>query len=178
MRDDPILAAGIIRLGRAVIRNIRQNLFWAFFYNSIGIPVAAGVLSSLGIELNPMIAAAAMSMSSVCVVSNALRLKAFKLDLAPSGCEGACSNKTGGVAEDKNNNIKEDNTMKKTVYIEGMMCMHCVAHVKKALAPLDANVEVMLDKNCAVLSADVEDDAIIAAVTEAGYEVTGIDQEA
>ena len=68
--------------------------------------------------------------------------------------------------------------MKKTVYIEGMMCMHCVAHVKKALAPLDANVEVMLDKNCAVLSADVADDAIIAAVTEAGYEVTGIDQEA
>ncbi|MBQ8109331.1 MAG: copper-translocating P-type ATPase, partial [Clostridia bacterium] len=81
MRDDPRLAAGAIRLGRAVIRNIRQNLFWAFFYNLIGIPIAAGALSGLGVELNPMIAAAAMSMSSVCVVTNALRLRRFKLDL-------------------------------------------------------------------------------------------------
>ncbi|MBR6767539.1 MAG: heavy metal translocating P-type ATPase [Clostridia bacterium] len=176
MRDDPALAAGALRLGRAVIRNIRENLFWAFFYNSIGIPVAAGVFSALGIELNPMIAAAAMSMSSVCVVSNALRLRRFRLNPVPSGCEGACPVKAA-VAEDKNHNIKEENTMKKTVYIEGMMCMHCVAHVKKALTPLDANVEVMLDKNCAVISADVADDAIIAAVTEAGYEVTGIGQE-
>jgi len=175
MRDDPVLAAGVIKLGRAVIRNIRQNLFWAFFYNTIGIPVAAGVLSPLGIELNPMIAAAAMSMSSVCVVSNALRLRGFKLNLAPSGCEGECPAKAAAATEDKTNDIKEDNTMKKTVYIEGMMCMHCVAHVKKALASLDANVEVLLDKNCAILSAEVADDAIIAAVTEAGYTVTGVE---
>ena len=175
MRDDPVLAAGVIKLGRAVIRNIRQNLFWAFFYNSIGIPVAAGVLSLMGIELNPMIAAAAMSMSSVCVVTNALRLRGFKLNLAPSVCEGACSVRQEPAMEDKNNHNKEDTTMKKTVYIEGMMCMHCVAHVKKALAPLDANVEVLLDKNCAILSADVSNEAITAAVTEAGYEVTGIE---
>ena len=175
MRDDPVLAAGVIRLGRAVIRNIRQNLFWAFFYNSIGIPVAAGVLSPLGIELNPMIAAAAMSMSSVCVVTNALRLRGFRLNLAPSACDGTCPVSSAPAMEDKNNTIEEDTTMKKTVYIEGMMCMHCVAHVKKALAPLDANVEVLLDKNCAILSADVANDAIIAAVTEAGYTVTGIE---
>lgn len=175
MRDDPRLAAGVVRLGRAVIRNIRENLFWAFFYNSIGIPVAAGVLSRWGIELNPMIAAAAMSMSSVCVVTNALRLRGFKLDLAPSACEGVCAPEGEPAMEDKNKVEEEKVTMKKTVYIEGMMCMHCVAHVKKALTPLDANVEVVLDKKCAILSKDVDNAAITAAITEAGYEVTGIE---
>lgn len=175
MRDDPRLVAGVVRLGRAVIRNIRENLFWAFFYNSIGIPVAAGVLSRWGIELNPMIAAAAMSMSSVCVVTNALRLRKFKLDLAPSACEGVCAPEGEPAMEDKNKVEEEKITMKKTVYIEGMMCMHCVAHVKKALTPLDANVEVVLDKKCAILSKDVDNAAITAAITEAGYEVTGIE---
>ena len=168
MRDDPMLAAGVIRLGRAVIRNIKQNLFWAFFYNSIGIPVAAGVLSSIGIELNPMIAAAAMSMSSVCVVSNALRLRGFKLN--PSATAPRAAENTPATIEKE-----EDNTVKKTVFIDGMMCMHCVGRVKKALEVLDASVEVILSENCAKINAEVADDAIIKAVTDAGYEVTGIE---
>ena len=181
MRDDPRLAAGVIRLGRAVIRNIKQNLFWAFFYNLIGIPIAAGALSGLGIELNPMIAAAAMSMSSVCVVTNALRLRRFQLDLPDAG-PAATADGAQPVAlvhtdlptVDSNvnkTNIKEDNTMKKTVKIEGMMCQMCVKHVKTALSALDPNVEVSLENKCATVDESVADDAIVAAVKEAGYEV-------
>ena len=168
MRDDPRLAAGVIRLGRAVIRNIRQNLFWAFFYNSIGIPIAAGALAPLGIELNPMLAAAAMSMSSVCVVTNALRLRRFRLDLSPA--QTACPVPAAPAVEI----IKEENTMSKTVKIEGMMCQMCVKHVKNALTPLDPAVEVSLENKCATLKSDVDDAAIRAAVTEAGYEVVSI----
>ena len=181
MRDDPRLAAGVIRLGRAVIRNIKQNLFWAFFYNLIGIPIAAGALTKLGIELNPMIAAAAMSMSSVCVVTNALRLRRFRLDLPDAG-PAATADGAQPVAlvhtdlptVDSNvnkTNIKEDNTMKKTVKIEGMMCQMCVKHVKTALSALDPNVEVSLENKCATVDESVADDAIVAAVKEAGYEV-------
>ena len=181
MRDDPRLAAGVIRLGRAVIRNIKQNLFWAFFYNLIGIPIAAGALTKLGIELNPMIAAAAMSMSSVCVVTNALRLRRFQLDLPDAG-PAATADGAQPVAlvhtdlptVDSNvnkTNIKEDNTMKKTVKIEGMMCQMCVKHVKTALSALDPNVEVSLENKCATVDESVADDAIVAAVKEAGYEV-------
>ena len=181
MRDDPRLAAGVIRLGRAVIRNIKQNLFWAFFYNLIGIPIAAGALSGLGVELNPMIAAAAMSMSSVCVVTNALRLRRFQLDLPDAG-PAATADGAQPVAlvhtdlptVDSNvnkTNIKEDNTMKKTVKIEGMMCQMCVKHVKTALSALDPNVEVSLENKCATVDESVADDAIVAAVKEAGYEV-------
>ena len=166
MRDDPRLAAGVIRLGRAVIRNIKQNLFWAFFYNMIGIPIAAGVLAPLGIELNPMIAAAAMSCSSVCVVTNALRLRGFRLDYSP-----VQTAETAPVAPAVDMTIKEDITMNKTVKIEGMMCQMCVKHVKNALAALDPNVEVSLENKCATISADVDDAAIKAAVTEAGYTV-------
>ncbi len=179
MRDDPRLAAGAIQLGRAVIRNIRENLFWAFFYNLIGIPIAAGALSGLGVELNPMIAAAAMSMSSVCVVTNALRLRRFKLDLpeAPASCPGACpvisDDTPAAPAAVDNNDIKEENPMKKTVKIEGMMCQMCVKHVKAALTPLDSEVEVSLENNCATIDAGVDDAAIAAAVKEAGYEVVG-----
>ncbi len=169
MRDDPRLAAGVIRLGRAVIRNIRQNLFWAFFYNSIGIPIAAGVLAPLGIELNPMLAAAAMSMSSVCVVTNALRLRGFKLDYSP--VQTACPVPAAPAVDI----IKEENTMSKTVKIEGMMCQMCVKHVKNALSPLDPAVEVSLENKCATVKSDVDDAAIKAAVTEAGYEVVGIE---
>ena len=115
MRDDPRLAAGVIRLGRAVIRNIRQNLFWAFFYNSIGIPIAAGALAPLGVTLSPMLAAAAMSLSSVCVVTNALRLRRFSL---PYHEDTAPVHKAAPV----NAIIKEEKTMSKTVKIEGMMC--------------------------------------------------------
>ena len=169
MRDDPRLAAGVIRLGRAVIRNIRQNLFWAFFYNSIGIPIAAGALAPLGIELNPMLAAAAMSMSSVCVVTNALRLRGFKLDYST---EQTARPAPAAPAVEI---IKEDNTMSKTVKIEGMMCQMCVKHVKNALSPLDPAVEVSLENKCATLKSDVDDAAIKAAVTGAGYEVVGIE---
>ncbi len=183
MRDDPRLAAGVIRLGRAVIRNIKQNLFWAFFYNLIGIPIAAGALTKLGIELNPMIAAAAMSLSSVCVVTNALRLRRFKLDLpdvgpAESG-DGAQAvtvvhtDLPDGNSTDSKNNIKEEQTMKKTVKIEGMMCQMCVKHVKNALSALDPNVEVSLENKCATVDEKVDDAAIAAAVKEAGYEVVG-----
>ena len=181
MRDDPRLAAGVIRLGRAVIRNIKQNLFWAFFYNLIGIPIAAGALTKLGIELNPMIAAAAMSMSSVCVVTNALRLRRFRLDLPDAGPAASADGAqpvavvhTDLPTVDSNvnkTNIKEDNTMKKTVKIEGMMCQMCVKHVKSALSALDPNVEVSLENKCATVDESVADDAIVAAVKEAGYEV-------
>ena len=173
MRDDPRLAAGVIRLGRAVIRNIRQNLFWAFFYNAIGIPIAAGVLAPLGVELSPMLAAAAMSMSSVCVVTNALRLRRFRLEDAQTPVTPA----TAPEAPPVNDNIepvKEEATMSKTVKIEGMMCQMCVKHVKRALEPLDPAVEVSLENKCATLKADAPDDAIRAAVTEAGYEVVSI----
>ena len=181
MRDDPRLAAGVIRLGRAVIRNIKQNLFWAFFYNLIGIPIAAGALTKLGIELNPMIAAAAMSMSSVCVVTNALRLRRFQLDLPDAGpaasADGAqpvavVHTELSTVDSIKGKtNIKEEQTMKKTVKIEGMMCQMCVKHVKSALSALDPNVEVSLENKCATVDESVADDAIKAAVKEAGYEV-------
>ena len=179
MRDDPRLAVGVIRLGRAVMRNIRQNLFWAFFYNTIGIPVAAGALSALGISLNPMIAAGAMSLSSVCVVTNALRLRGFKLNLGEDVAQsenrcpaGACPLAAKNNQSETN---EEENDMKKTVHIEGMMCMHCVGNVKKALEALDPAVEVKLDEKCAVLSANVDDAAVKQAVADAGYEVTGID---
>ena len=181
MRDDPRLAAGVIRLGRAVIRNIRQNLFWAFFYNMIGIPIAAGALTKLGIELNPMIAAAAMSMSSVCVVTNALRLRRFQLDLPDVGpAESGDDAQAVTVVHtelpdmdsiDNKTNIKEEQTMKKTVKIEGMMCQMCVKHVKTALSALDPNVEVSLENKCATVDEKVDDAAIAAAVKEAGYEV-------
>ena len=165
MRDDPRLAAGVIRLGRAVIRNIRENLFWAFFYNLIGIPIAAGALAGFGIELNPMIAAAAMSMSSVCVVTNALRLRRFRLDYPPMQTTAEA------VVEPIIEKIEEDKTMSKTVKIEGMMCQMCVKHVKNALSALDPNVEVSLENKCATIAESVDDEAIRAAVKEAGYEV-------
>jgi len=178
MRDDPRLAAGTIQLGRAVIRNIRQNLFWAFFYNLIGIPIAAGALSGLGVELNPMIAAAAMSMSSVCVVTNALRLRRFKLNLEEGGEVPAADTQPTTAAcavvnTECEHHIKEDNPMTKTVKIEGMMCQMCVKHVKNALSALDPNAEVSLENKCATVDAGVPDEAIKAAVTEAGYEVVG-----
>ena len=182
MRDDPRLAAGVIRLGRAVIRNIKQNLFWAFFYNLIGIPIAAGALSGLGVELSPMIAAAAMSMSSVCVVTNALRLRRFHLELEPAGEAAPEQAATDGYAvvhtelpaagrKDIKHHIEEEKNMTKTVKIEGMMCQMCVKHVKNALSALDPNVEVSLENKCATLDAGVDDAAIAAAVKEAGYEV-------
>ena len=164
VRDDPALAAGLIRLGRAVIRNIRENLFWAFFYNAIGIPLAAGALTPLGVDLDPMFAALAMSLSSVCVVTNALRLKRFHLN-----------NESKDAEKPHLTEKKEEDKPMKTIHIEGMMCQHCVSHVRKALEPLDPKVEVRLDKKCATVRADLDDAALTKAVVDAGYEVTGID---
>ena len=161
--------ASAAELSRAVLRNIRQNLFWAFFYNSVGIPVAAGVLyPALGLLLNPMIAAACMSLSSVCVVSNALRLRLWKPKTKP------VPSAAGTAAEHIADN-EEELTMKKTVTIEGMMCAHCVAHVEKALTALPGvKATVDLTSGTAVVEGDVTDEAIRAAVTDAGYTVKGI----
>ena len=170
VRDDPALSAGAVSLGRATMRNIKQNLFWACIYNGLMIPVAAGALSSLGLTMNPMLAAAAMSVSSLCVVTNALRLRKFRFDHpqpAPkSAAENICPIEIieGGSP-----------AMKKTVKIEGMMCMHCVAHVKKALEALGLKAEVELAAKRAVVEGEATDEAIRAAITDAGYEVTGIE---
>ena len=166
-------------LSRATLRNIRQNLFWAFFYNSIGIPVAAGVLyPAFQITLNPMIAAAAMSLSSVCVVSNALRLRGWKgsrpdsrvsLDKSAALTDNTDVNTAAPAAQ------QEEATMKKTLTIEGMMCAHCVAHVEKALSALPGvTASVDLDSKTAVVTGDAGDEALKKAVADAGYQVTDI----
>ena len=162
--------ASAAELSRAVLRNIRQNLFWAFFYNSVGIPVAAGVLyPSLHLLLNPMIAAACMSLSSVCVVSNALRLRLWKPKLK------SVSGAAPSAAEHNTVSNEEEPTMKKTVTIEGMMCAHCAAHVEKALNALPGvKATVDLAAGTAAVEGDAADDAIRAAVTEAGYTVKDI----
>ena len=161
-----------IRLSRATLRNIRQNLFWAFFYNTLGIPLAAGLFIPLfGWQLNPMFAAAAMSLSSFCVVSNALRLNLVKI-YDPSRDKKRTFNTDHIIIED----IKEEEPiMEKTMKIEGMMCMHCEAHVKKALEALsevDAAV-VSHTEGTAVLTlnADVSDEVLKKTVEDQGYKV-------
>lgn len=169
IKSDLLDAATAIRLSRAVIRNVRQNLFWAFFYNIIGIPIAAGVLFPLfGIRLSPMIAAAAMSASSVCVVTNALRLRFFKSRKAPLIKE---------AEEQTDDTIKGEKIMKKVIVVNGMMCAHCKAAVEKALCAIDGvSAEVDLEKKTAAVSssAEVSDDVLKTAVTDAGYEVVSI----
>lgn len=162
-------------LSRATLRNIRQNLFWAFFYNSIGIPVAAGVLyPALHLTLNPMLAAAAMSLSSVCVVSNALRLRGWK-GSAPAGRGEAPANTQSEPAAPAAQHNEEEPTMKKTLSIEGMMCAHCAAHVEKALNALPGvTAAVDLAGSSAVVTGDVSDEALKKAVADAGYTVTDI----
>ena len=180
MKSDLMDAVDAIRLSRQTIRNIRQNLFWAFFYNCIGIPIAAGALwVPFGIKLSPMIGAAAMSLSSVCVVSNALRLRFFKagerVKQAGDPIVLPHSEQPNPSETAKN---KEENVMEKTIRVEGMMCMHCVAHVKKALEELPGvTAEVDLDGGRAVVRAEQlpDDAALTSAVTEAGYKVAGIE---
>ena len=154
-----------IELSHSVIKNIKENLFWAFFYNALGIPIAAGVLYGIaGLKLNPMIAALAMSFSSVFVVSNALRLRFFK---------PKCNN----IKTVKNE--KENKTMTKTIKINGMMCSHCTGRVGEVLNAIDGvSAEVSLDNGgqaVVTLAKDVSDDVLKKAVVDAGYEVVGIE---
>ena len=173
-----------IRLSRATLRNIHENLFWAFIYNVIGIPLAAGVFIPFGLTLNPMFGAAAMSLSSFCVVSNALRLNLFgvhstKHDRAPKNAASLPAALTQPAAdENKESSVKEDTAMKKTLKVEGMMCGHCEARVKKALEALPEVTEAVVSHEAGTaivtLNADVADDVLKKAVEDQDYNVTGI----
>lgn len=174
MKSDLMDAVTAIKLSKATIKNVKENLFWAFFYNIICIPLAAGVwFPAFGIKLSPMIGAAAMSMSSVCVVSNALRLKFFKAD---NNCV-LDDEPAGEINVVSQNEYKGETNMKKEMLIEGMSCMHCSGRVEKALNGLDGvNAKVDLEKKTAYvdLSKDVSDADLTKAVTDAGYEVVSI----
>ncbi len=198
IKSDLMDVPAAIQLSKATMRNIKQNLFWALIYNTICIPLAAGVFSFAGINLNPMIAAAAMSLSSICVVSNALRLRAFKpkfitddsfdakaklfnekevvnleIDSYISSSDGNINN----ITHTCNNREKEgEEAMQKVVDVQGMMCQNCVKHVTKALESIDgvSNIVVDLDNGTATVDAtdDVSDDTLVAAIVDAGYEAT------
>ena len=169
MKSDLMDAVSAVELSRATIRNVKQNLFWAFFYNIICIPIAAGVFYPLfHLQLSPMFAAAAMSLSSVCVVANALRLRFFQPSIQPP-CP--CESDGCAVPEMKG----EESTMEKKVIVEGMMCQNCVNHVTKALNGLPGvTAQVDLASKTATVTGEVSDEAIRAAVAEAGYQVTSI----
>ena len=178
-----------IRLSRATLRNIHENLFWAFIYNIIGIPLAAGVFIPFGLTLNPMFGAAAMSLSSFCVVSNALRLNLFDLhstkhDRKPKSAALPAAPVQPAAAENTAEPVsapvvKEDNAMKKTLYVEGMMCGHCEARVKKALEALPAVDEAVVSHEAGTaivtLNAEVSDADLKKAVEDQDYKVTGIE---
>ena len=166
MKDNLLDVATAIDLSKSVIRNIKMNLFWAFFYNIIGIPVAAGAFYlSLGLKLNPMIGAAAMSLSSVCVVTNALRLKRFKN-----------SNSTNTNIKEKSK--KEEKGMEKTVLIDGMQCNHCKMSVEKALNSIDGieQAEVILEEKKAIIKCNknIEANEIKKVIDDAGFTVIDI----
>lgn len=171
MHSSLLDAAAAIRLSRATLRNIHENLFWAFFYNTVGIPIAAGAFVWAGIELSPMLAAAAMSLSSFCVVTNALRLNLF--NMRDAGRDRPSR---------KKNIIKEEEnaTVEKTVKIEGMMCAHCEMRVKKALEAIEGvqQAEVSHTAGTAVVTlSGVSDEALKSAVEAQDYKVTGIEQK-
>ncbi len=189
MKSDLRDAVTAVRLSRAVIRNIKQNLFWAFFYNIIGIPLAAGLWYPIfEVKLNPMFGAAAMSLSSIFVVTNALRLRGFKSGFHSAEAKSAADGNGAetettaniAIAEIENNTavIKEE-IMKKIMTIEGMMCGHCTGRVQKALEAVDgvSAVTMSLEEKTATVEMDgeVTDDMLIAAVTEAGYEVKSVE---
>ena len=173
MRSDLLDVPVSIQLSRATLRNIKQNLFWALVYNAVCIPVAAGALSFMGLNLNPMIAAAAMSLSSVCVVTNALRLRGWKPDLPAAPSDAPASAPIDSTESDNPN--EKESTMEKTLNVEGMMCQHCVAHVKRALEGVEGVEEAVVDLDAgtatAKLAHDVPEDVLAAAIVEAGYEV-------
>ena len=172
-----------IRLSRATLRNIHENLFWAFIYNIIGIPLAAGVFIPFGLTLNPMFGAAAMSLSSFCVVSNALRLNLFdvhstKHDRAAKNAASLPAVSAQPAAVANKESTKEDTAMKKTLKVEGMMCGHCEARVKKALEALPEVDEAVVSHEAGTaivtLNAEVADDVLKNAVEAQDYKVTGI----
>ena len=176
MKSDLLDAVTAVELSKSVIRNINQNLFWAFIYNIIGIPLAAGVWYPLfHIMLNPMFASAAMSMSSVCVVSNALRLRLFKPRFSPSAPSAPADTPCGCGEQISTKGVF---SMTKKLTIEGMMCSHCTGRVEKALSALEGVSSVVMDlegKSATVtLSADLSDALLTQTVTDAGYEVTAI----
>ncbi|MCI9562422.1 MAG: heavy metal translocating P-type ATPase [Oscillospiraceae bacterium] len=181
MKSDLLDAAAAVELSRATIRNIKENLFWAFFYNSLGIPLAAGVFFPLlGWQLNPMFAAAAMSLSSVCVVSNALRLRFFKSKFRASRREENPVIQQSRAVQDSNDDnstTQQGGTtaMTKTMKIEGMMCAHCSGRVEKALNDLPGvTAAVNLEAGAANVTGDAPDDVLTKAVTDAGYKVVSI----
>lgn len=169
-----------IRLSRAALRNIHENLFWAFFYNVIGIPLAAGVWIPLfGWKLNPMFGAAAMSLSSFCVVTNALRLNLFRIHDAGRERKRKDAICVEFISDNNDNKKEEVETMTKTIKIEGMMCGHCEAHVKKALEAIDGVTEAVAshEKGTAVVTLEqpVEDDVLTKAVEEQDYKVVSVE---
>ena len=170
MKSDISDVPAAIHLSRKVLKNIHENLFWAFFYNVIGIPLAAGVWIPLfGWKLNPMFGAAAMSLSSFCVVTNALRLNLMKFDKK----NVTAQSDSGECCIDK----KEEHKMKQTLEIEGMMCAHCQAHVTKALNDMDGvTAEVSFEKGTAEVTTDreVSKEEFAKVIEEAGYKLKGI----
>ena len=161
--------ASAIELSKATIRNIRQNLFWAFFYNSLGIPIAAGVLFlPFGITLSPMLGAAAMSLSSVFVVTNALRLRLFQPKVQAAPCQGSCP-----IELEEPIIIEEENHMETIIKVEGMMCKHCKAHVEKACKGVEGTVDAVVDLAAKIVTVTgtASLDALKAAIVDAGYEV-------
>jgi len=182
MKSDLLDAVTAIKLGREVIRNIKQNLFWAFFYNCVGIPITAGLLYPVnGMKLNPMFGAAAMSLSSIFVVSNALRLRNFKDGRQETTGDDAERNEMQNRRTSTEQNIqteKEGNKMKKVITVDGMMCAHCTGRVQKALEEFSfiSSVEMNLEAKTATVETgeDFDAEAVKKAIAEAGYEVTEI----
>ena len=171
MKGSLLDVCAAIRLSRATLRNIHQNLFWAFFYNTVGIPIAAGALVGLGVSLNPMFAAAAMSLSSFCVVTNALRLNLVDIQSARN------DKKRGRKSKSKPNENKEEKAMTRTMTIEGMMCPHCEGRVKKTLEAIPGvqSAQVSHTAGTAVVTVEnVSDETLKAAVTDQGYAVIDI----
>lgn len=181
VKNDLLDVVTALELSKKVINNIKMNLFWAFFYNIIGIPIAAGVFYlNFGLKLSPMIGAGAMSLSSVCVVTNALRLRKFKNRYENSKTNNELKNITENKTSSQNKGIKnkKENLKMATVKIDGMQCNHCKMSVEKALSKLDGveKVDVSLEKKQAVITTtkDISDEKIKSAVEEEGYTVIEI----
>lgn len=176
MRNDLLDAVSAVRLSKAVIKNIKENLFWAFFYNVITIPLAAGLLyPTYGIKLSPMIGAAAMSMSSVCVVMNALRLRFFKPNHIVGTVSRETTHETSHIHSTETIQKEGISTMKTTLHIKGMMCQHCQKHVHDALAAMDGVTDVTVDlegkKADVTATKDISTDDFAKVIMDAGYEL-------